>query len=117
MGKWSHVQHPLAIAYKELFPVVIAASLWGHRWSSKRVEFCSNNMAVVSVLRSGTTKDPNMKVLFHHLSLVAAQHSFAFTAYHTLGRDNSITDALSRFDFQRFHYLAPHAAPGATPIP
>ena len=117
MGEWSAVQHPLSIAYKELFPVVIAASLWGHRWASKRVEFCSDNMAVVNVLRSGTTKDPNMMVLLRHLSLVAARHSFAFTASHTPGKDNSIADALSRFDFQRFHHLAPHAAPGATPIP
>lgn len=117
VGEWSAVQHPLSIAYKELFPVVIAASLWGHRWASKRVEFCSDNMAVVNVLRSGTTKDPNMMVLLRHLSLVAARHSFAFTASHTPGKDNSIADALSRFDFQRFHHLAPHAAPGATPIP
>ena len=28
MGGWSAVQQPLSIAYKELFPVVIAASLW-----------------------------------------------------------------------------------------
>ena len=36
-GTWSSSQMLLSIAYKELFPMVIAASLWGHRWSSKRV--------------------------------------------------------------------------------
>ena len=50
VGKWSTAQQPLSIAYKELFPVVVAASLWGHRWATKRLEFCSDNMAVVSVL-------------------------------------------------------------------
>ena len=74
-------------------------------------------MAVVSVLRSGTSKDPNMMVLLRYLSLIAARHSFAFTASHRAGGDNSIADALSRFDFQRFHHLAPHAAPVATPNP
>lgn len=58
-----------------------------------------------------------MMVFLRHLALVAARHSFAFTASHTPGKDNSIADALSRFDFQRFHHLAPHAAPGATLIP
>lgn len=116
-GKWSVTQQPLSIAYKELFPVVVAATLWGDRWVSQRVEFCSDNMAVVSVLRSGTSKDPNMMVLLRYLSLVAARNSFAFTASYTPGRDNSIADALSRFDFQRFHRLAPHAAHQGTPIP
>ena len=115
--KWSIAQQPLSIAYKELFPVVVAATLWGHRWATKRVEFRSDNMAVVSVLRSGTSKDPNMMVLLRYLSLVAARNSFAFTACYTPGRDNSTADALSRFDFQRFHHLAPHAAHMATPIP
>lgn len=40
-----------------------------------------------------------MMVLLRHLSLLAAHRSFAFTASHAAGRDNSIADALSRFDF------------------
>ena len=114
-GKWSASQKPLSIAYKELFPVVISAALWGHQFATKRVEVCSDNMAVVSVLRSGTLKDPNKMVLLCHLSLVAAPHSFTFMASHTAGRDNSIADA--HFDFQCFHHLAPHAATVATSIP
>ena len=80
VGNWSTAQQPLSIAYKELFPVVMVAALWGHRWATKRVEFCSDNMAVVRVLRSGISKDPNMIVLLRYLSLVAARNSFAFTA-------------------------------------
>lgn len=30
--KWFIAQQPSSIAYKELFPVVVAAMLWGHRW-------------------------------------------------------------------------------------
>ena len=104
-------------SYKELFPVVIAASLWGHQWSSKRVEFHSDNMAVVGLLRSGTSRDPNMMVLLRHLSLMAARHSFAFTASHRAGVDNASAYALSRFQFQRFHHLHPRAALDPTPIP
>ena len=32
VGEWSSAQQPLLIAYKELFPVVVAAYLWGHVW-------------------------------------------------------------------------------------
>ena len=97
--------------------MVAASHLWGHCWAAKRVEFCSNNTGVVSVLRLGTSKDPNMMILPHSLSLSAARHSFAFTAPHRAGRDNCIADALSCFDSRRFHRLAPHAALAATPIP
>ena len=71
VGEWSSSQHPPSMACRGLFPVVIAASLWGHRWATKRVEFRLHNMAVVSVLSSGTSKDPNM-MRFHCLAPPAA---------------------------------------------
>ena len=80
VGEWSSLQKPLLIADKELFPVVVASHLWGHHWAGKRVEFCSDDMAVVSILCSGTSKDPSIMVLLRSLSLSAAHHSFAFTA-------------------------------------
>ena len=85
VGEWLSLQKPLPIVYKELFPVVVASHLWGHCWAAKRVEFCSDNMAVVSVLRSGTSKNPIMMVILRSLSLSAARHSFAFTASHRAG--------------------------------
>ena len=117
VGIWSASQQPSYFAYWKIFPVVISAVLWDRQWGTNWLEFCSENMAVGGVLHSGTSKDPNMMVLLCHLSLSAARHSFAFTASHTAGRDNSIADALSAFDFQHFHHPAPHAANVATPIP
>ena len=72
VGKWSTSQQPPSTAFNELFPVVVAALLWGHRWASKRVEFRSDNMMVVSVLSSGTSKDPNM-ILLRYLYTLAGQ--------------------------------------------
>lgn len=54
--------------------------------------------------------------LLCRLSLLAAQHCFSFTATHIAGKLTPVADALSRFNFQEFHRLAPHAA-SATPIP
>jgi hypothetical protein len=116
-GSWSDTQIHLSIAYKELFPIVIAASLWGHLWVSRRVEFRSDNTSVVEVLRAGTSRDQHMMVLLRYLLLMAARHSFTFTASHVPGKLNPIADSLSRFQFQRFRQLAPQADPVATAIP
>ena len=100
------------------FSVLLAGLPMGSSvWSAKRVEFCSDNTAVVEVLRSGTSRDSNLMVLLHrHLSLLAARHSFVFTARHVPGKSNAIADAISRFEFQRFHQLAPYASPTTSPI-
>ena len=74
-------------------------------------------MSVVSILDSSTLRGPNIMVLLCHLSLMAACHSFVFTASHQPGRENSIADALPHFDFQHFYHLAPHVVWGATSVP
>ena len=46
-GRWSPLQLPLSIAYKELFPVVLAAHVWGpHR----HILFHVDNETVVHIL-------------------------------------------------------------------
>ena len=72
---------------------------------------------MVEVLRPGTSRDSNLMVLLRHLSLFTARHSFVFTARHVPGKSNVIADAISRFEFQRFHQLAPYASPTATSVP
>ena len=116
-GDGLHYRCPYPLAYKELFPIVLAASLWDRQWSAKRVEFSSDNTAVVKVLRSGRSRDSNLMVLLCHLYLLAARYSFAFTACHIPGKSNAIADAISRFQFQHFHDLSPYASPVATPVP
>jgi hypothetical protein len=89
-GSWSDTQIHLSIAYKELFPIVIAASLWGHLWVSRQVEFRSDNTSVVEVLRTGTSRDQHLMVLLWYLLLMAARHSFTFTASHVPGKLNPL---------------------------
>ena len=116
-GSWLPSQVSQSIEYKELFPIVVTAYVWGPLWSSKRVNFVSDNSSVVEILRSGTSRAPAIMVLVRYLCLLAARHSFSFTASSVRGKCNPIADALSRFQFQRFRQLAPHAAPHQTQIP
>ncbi|XP_031562491.1 uncharacterized protein LOC116298243 [Actinia tenebrosa] len=48
-GIWSDRQRPQSIAYKELFPVAIAAHLWGRYWCRQHVVFRSDNESVVAI--------------------------------------------------------------------
>jgi len=79
-GQWSPLQLLLSIAYKELFPVVLAAHVWGPHWSCRCILFHVNNEAVVHILNSWTSKDPNIMHLLRSLLKVAAYLSFTFAA-------------------------------------
>ena len=105
------------MAYKELFPIVVAAHLWGSQWSTRRVEFLCDNESVVTVLSSGTSREIDLMVLLRYLALLAVRHSFSFKASSVRGKANLVADSLSRFQLLRFWHLAPNAAETPTPIP
>ena len=109
-GAWLTTQVSQSIEYKELFPIIVAAYLCGPLWASKQVNFLSDNRSVVDILRSGTSRAPTIMSLVRY-------HSFSFTASPVRGKSNPIADSLSRFQFQHFRRLAPHADPIATQIP
>ena len=116
-GLWHATQVSQSIAYKELFPVVLAAHVWGQEWSKNHITFRSDNEAVVSVLNSRTSRVPEMMRLLRSLLLAAARFNFSFSSLHIPGVDNSIADALSRFRWQEFRRLAPAAHQAPTQIP
>ena len=77
-GQWVAPQLSHSIAYKELFPVVVAARVCGSQWSQKHVLFHSDNEAVVHMLNSRTSRTPSLTRLLHSLLLSAARYSFFF---------------------------------------
>ena len=116
-GSWTESQHSLSIAYKELFPIVVAAHVWGSQWVARQIEFLNDNESVVAVLKSSTSKDRNLMVLLHYLTRLAVYHSFSFTASSVQGKDHPVADAISCFQFQRFRQLAPLADVEPTAVP
>ena len=116
-GVWLAGQKPLSIAYKELFPVAIAAHVWGTHWFRQHILFRSDNEAVVAILNSRTSKNPPIMHLVRSLLSAAAVHNFSFAAVHVPGVENPIADALSRFRWQDFKRLAPWANASPTPVP
>lgn len=114
---WSPSQLSHSIAFKELFPIVVAAYVWGPQWSRQHVLFKCDNEAVVFIMNKRTSKIPAIMQLMRHLLLAAAHHNFSFSSEHLPGINNCIADALSRFNWQAFYHLAPTAHHLPTPLP
>jgi hypothetical protein len=96
-GVWVETQVTQSIAYKELFPIVLAAHVWGQGWAKQHILFRSDNEAVVFMLNSRTSKVPELMRLLMSLLLAAARFNFTFSSLHIPGAHNSIADALSVF--------------------
>ncbi|XP_068691526.1 uncharacterized protein [Montipora foliosa] len=114
---WAPSQELHSIAYKELFPIVLAAHVWGHLWVKKHILFRSETDAVVHVLNTRTSRVPCLMQLLRGLLFSAARHSFSFSSQHVPGVSNQLADALSRFNWQEFRRLTPDAQPLPTLVP
>lgn len=116
-GSWDRSQVSQSIAYKELFPIVVAAHVWGHHWFRQHILFRSDNQAVVYILTTRTSKVPCIMQLLRKLLSSAARFNFSFAAQYLPGVHNNIADALSRFNWQEFRHLAPQAQQDPVTVP
>ena len=118
-GAWSQITNipnitSTSIAFKELYPIVVATLLWGHQWGRKRLAFYSDNSAVVHVLNKKYSTSPDIMRLLRRLVLQAAWCNFTFIGTHIRGKSNILSDALSRLQVGKFRQLAP---PGTETLP
>ncbi|MES9881498.1 MAG: reverse transcriptase domain-containing protein [Sedimenticola sp.] len=91
----------------ELFPIVLAVQIWGHKLENHKIMFHSDNEATVHVLNKTTCKDPIMMRLVRRLVLLSMKHNILFRAVHVPGKANKVADFLSRFQFQAAFQCAP----------
>lgn len=107
----------LSIAFKELYPIVVAAMLWGHSWQRKRVVFNSDNQATCHIINKGRSKCPLIMRLMRRLVITSTIANFGFSARYFPGHLNTIADSLSRLQIKKFRKLAPKANPKPCPLP
>ncbi|XP_051994017.1 uncharacterized protein LOC127651992 [Xyrauchen texanus] len=108
---------PPSSALYEMYPVIIAAILWGHEWSRHSILIHSDNSAVVEIINKGRSRSQAIMPCVRRLTLISAQHQFLIRAAHVPGYHNTIADSLSRFSFQKFRILAPESDIHPTPVP
>ena len=98
-----------SINWRELYAVVLAAATWSHKWAGKRVLFHCDNQAICHILRSQSSKSPDLMQLVRALFYIAASTPFEFSAIYVNTKKNCVADSLSRLDFHRFWQLVPGA--------
>ena len=111
--EWAHV----AIAPKELVPIVLAVAMWGPQWQSYKICAQCDNMAVVYAVNKKSARDPALFRLLHLLFLLCAIYDITLVARHLPGLQNTAADALSRNNLPLFRSSHPQVSPIPTIIP
>ena len=115
--RWLPHQMGWSMPTKELFPIMIAANLWGSRWKQLRISVQCDNEPTVNMINKGYTSREPAASMLRLIMQSAMEHNFVLKSSHIPGKDNIIGDALSRFQFERFRLAAPEADEDMTVVP
>ena len=85
------------IVHLEMVNILLAVRLFKRQWASKKVLIHCDNAAVVSVLKTGKTRDPYLGACARNIWYVAATADIDLQYTHIKGVDNKVADALSRW--------------------
>jgi hypothetical protein len=116
-GTWDGSWRNQNITLLEFYPIVLSIQVWGHLFANKCLVFHTDNLALVSVINSQTSKEPRVMHLVRELVLSSMNHNILFRAQHIAGIRNVLADSLSRLQVELFQQLHPAADPAPTPIP
>ena len=64
----------------------------------------SDNMVVVTITKSGYTKDPYLVSYVRNIWLLTATHDIQLNVIHIPGKTNTVADLLSRWDNRQHSY-------------
>ena len=84
------------ITYLEIIPVAMAINFWKERFETKQILFHCDNLAVVTILNSKTSKSERAMSLVRPIVLWTLPYNFQFKAMHISSMCNKIADPLSR---------------------
>ena len=95
--QWDATNSQLHIAAKELIPIIVAATIWGHLWLGSRVITHGDNSAVVSIINSRYCKDTCLMQMLRCLFFIEAHFQCQVSAVHVPGVCNNLADRLASF--------------------
>lgn len=125
-GKWTYAAWPESwfdlgitddITVLELFPLLVAVHIWGEKLRNKKICFRCDNIAVVHIVNTMTSKSDRVMVILRAFTLLCLKLNVIVRSAHVSGVFNNLADALSRLQIQKFRKLAPEAEPMPEPIP
>ena len=116
-GMWPKKCVGLHISLLELYPIFLAFQLYGHNFSNKCISIHSDNIAVVHILNSFTSRDSLMMIMVRKLVLFCMLNNIYIKAKHISGVKNVLADRISRFQMDQVWQLGTFLRPRPTPIP
>ena len=106
------------INVQEVFAVYTAIATWGHQLRNKQIVVHCDNLAIVTVWKSGSCKNPSIMKVIRALFLLCASLNINLLTRHIEGHKNLSADALSRLQVDKFFTINPDAVedPSAAPV-
>ena len=77
--------------------ILLALRLFKHQWSRRKVLIRCDNEAVVTVLKTGKTRDPYLAACARNMWFESAMLDIDLRYAHVRGCDNQMADVLSRW--------------------
>ena len=89
------------ICHLEMINVLVSIRLWCTYFAHKKVLLKCDNMACVSVLNSGKTKDSVLSAIARNVQMILAEFDITLNVIHVMGKHNVIADVLSRWSLNQ----------------
>ena len=116
-GLWPQEVKGLNIALLELYPICLAIKLWGDKLSNKCIQINSDNMSVVHIINSSTSKDLSIMTLLRTFVLDTMSRNIMVRSQHIIGSSNVIADLIFRGQVSKAKQLAPNLLPNPEVVP
>ena len=87
----------MTIVHLEMVNIVLALKVFGTMWKGKRIVIRCDNDAVVQVLSKGRARDHFLAACARNVWLLTADADIDASFVHVLGKNNQVTDLLSRW--------------------
>ena len=104
----------LSITHFEMLNIIVALNIWKDAWVGKHIEILVDNMAVVTICKSGFTRDRNLASYARNIWLITSLHDIQLKITHVPGYKNKEADLLSIWqnggvnNLQKLHQWVPN---------
>ena len=115
--RWPAEWESVHITVKELLPIVVSVAVWGHNWRGCTIRCRCDNVAVVAIIQSGSSRDPTAMHLMQCLFFLTARFQIVLAPAHIPGKLNEAADCLSRDGLSSFLQLVSEAKEQPAQLP
>ena len=104
----------LSITHFEMLNIIVALNIWKDAWVGKHIEILVDNMAVVTICKTGLTGDTNLASYARNIWLITSLYDIQLKITHVPGYKNKEADLLSRWqnggvnNLQKLHQWVPN---------